>query len=158
MQIPIIHDLQAGTTSDHLGAPTEIPPGMVLSTESQLKLRSLCQYVDFCRQMLDQIQQDLLLYESSPDGSVHLQRASERLGRLCVEADSWGFNAPYEISFGLQMLLLNSGGRVQSNGFWEALQRGLGMLSALLEQCERDFRWRLATADTLDCIAAAAGN
>jgi hypothetical protein len=158
MQIPILSGLLLGATNDRWGSPPDIASGIVLSIESRLRLRSLHQYVESCRQALDGLQRDLVLYESSSEGSAHLQRASERLEWFCIEADSWGFNALYEIAFSLQMLLLNSGGYAQSTGFWESLQRGLGMLSVLLEQCEQDFHWRLAIADTLDCINQASGH
>jgi hypothetical protein len=117
----------------------------------------LYQYLDSCRSALDEIERDLCLKGNS-EGSADLQRASERLRRFCEEADSWAFNTLYEIALGLQMLLLNSGSRIQSRNFWEALQRGLAVLTALLEQCERDFFWRLAIADTLDCLNQAARN
>jgi hypothetical protein len=158
MQIPILSEVLAGTTTERAGAPHKFPSGVVLSIQSQMKLRTLYQYVDSCRETLDEIQQDLVLYESGADGLVHLQRASGRLGSFCIEADSWGFHALYEIAHRLQMLLMNAGGLVYSNGFWEALQKGLAMLSALLEQCERDFRLRLAAADTLDAINQASGD
>jgi hypothetical protein len=151
MQIPVITNLPAASANER-GA---VPP--LLSVDSQLKLRGLYEYLDLSRQTLDMIRRDLVLRESGADGFERLHRASERLERFCVEADSWGFNALYEIALSLQMLLLNAGGRIRDNGFWEALQQGLGMLSALLEQCERDFRWRLATADTLDCLNKASG-
>ena len=158
MQIPVISELLSGTTRENRIPPALIPLDMVFSIESQLKLRSLYQYVDFCKQTLEEIQRDLVLCESGPECSMHLKKASERLGKFCVEADSWDFGNLYQIAFGLQTLLLNAGGRAQSNRFWEALQRGLSMLSILLEQCERDFRLRLAAADTLDFIREAAGN
>jgi hypothetical protein len=144
MQIPAILDLPISVTSESGSIPRKI------SIESQLKLRSLYEYVDCCRQTLDEIQKDASL--------MNMQRASERLERFCFEADSWGFDALYEIALGLQVLLMNANGPVYSNGFWEALQKGLAMLSALLEECERDFRLRLATADTLDAITEASGN
>ena len=151
MQIPVMPDRLAGTTGER--GSVGIPPDVSLSIESQLKLRSLYDYIDFCRSTLDEIERDLLHVEfGAPDASRRLKKVAKKLSRFGVEADSWGFSALYEIALGLQMLLLNSGGRVQSDGIWEALQRGLKMLSALLEQCERDFCWRLATADTLDCL------
>jgi hypothetical protein len=144
MHIPVIPDLLKLETRDRRSIPSP------MSIESQLKLRSLYEYLDFCRQALDEIQRDIV--------SRHLPQASERLEKFCVEADSWGFDALYEIALSLQVLLLNASGHIQGNGISEALRRGLEMLSALLEQCERDFCYRLATADTLDCINEASGN
>jgi hypothetical protein len=143
MQTLLISELQRSVTSKSGTPPPEI------SVEAQLRLRSLYEYLDFCRQTLDEIPQDI--------ASTDILRATERLERFCIEADSWGFDALYEIGLGLQMLLLNAGGRVHSHSFRDALRRGLSTLSALLEQCENDFRRRLATADTLDAISQASG-
>ena len=84
-----------------------------------------------------------------------MRKASALLGQLCIEADSWGFSSLYEVGLGLQMRLLNSGDRMQALSNREPLNRGLKMLSALLEQCETDFRWRLAIADTLEHLSKA---
>ena len=133
-------------------------PGSTLSIESQLKLRELYEYLEISRAILVEIQTDLSLLESNPEDPANLQRASERLESFCIEADSWGFNSLYEIGLGLQMLLINSGNHIQSDAVWDTLNRGLAMLSALLEQCEEDFRWRLAIADMLDSINQVSGN
>ena len=137
MQLPIGPDLRRKVVS---GIGTRAEP--TLSMESQLKLRELYVFVENCRTILSEIYEDL--------SSLNLQRASERLEKLCTEADSWGFNSIYEVGQGLQILLLNSNGHAPTNNFREMLDRGLTMLSGLLDQCENDFRWRLATADTLD--------
>jgi hypothetical protein len=123
-----------------------------LSIESQLKLRALYEYTENSRTILKEIQEDLSSLKSDPDGSLHRQKASERLARFCTEADSWGFNDLYEVGMGLQMLLLNSGGRIESGSGMEALDRGQAILLALLQRCENDFRCRLALADTFDCF------
>ncbi len=153
MQIPVIPDRLAGNTVAHLNI--EIPPEAPLSTESQIKLRSLYEYVDFCRSTLGEIERDLLHLEFGPDDLIQLQKIAERLASLGIEADSWGFDSLYEIAFSLQLLLLNAGGRIQSDQCWDALQRGFRMLDAIVERCERDFRWRVAITDTLDCLTRA---
>ena len=98
---------------------------------------------------------DLSLLESHPGSSTYIKRASEHLGNLCIEADSWGFDSLYEIALSLQMLLLESENREQDDDFWEAFKQGVMTLSGLVEKCESDFRWRLAVADTLNCIRSA---
>ncbi len=108
------------------------------------------QYVETCRAALGGIRTDLSLWEANPGCIEHLTRASERLESFYMEADSWGFDALCEISWNLQLLLLDSCCRAQRDDFWSALYRGLTMLSDLLGQCENDFRCRLAVADTLD--------
>jgi hypothetical protein len=131
-----------------VGNPLHMP---ALSIESQLTLRELYEYMENSRTILKEIREDLSSLKSDPDGSLNRQKASERLARFCTEADSWGFDELYEVGMGLQMLLLNSGGRIESSGM-EALDRGQAMLLALLERCENDFRRRLALADALDCF------
>ena len=131
------------------------PPGPILSIESQLQLRALYEYIDACRMTLSNIRMDLSLLESHPGSSTYIKRASEHLGNLCIEADSWGFDSLYEIALSLQMLLLESENREQDDDFWEAFKQGVMTLSGLVEKCESDFRWRLAVADTLNCIRSA---
>jgi len=152
MQVPIGLDLIPDKGHESSNRFAAAQPGLVLSIESQLKLRALYDYLEVSRTTLDEIQTDLSMSESSPDASLNLLKASRRLKNFCLDADSWGFDAVYEIGLGLQMLLFDSGSRVQSDVFWETFNRGMAMLSALLDRCESDFRWRLAIADMLDCF------
>jgi hypothetical protein len=158
MQLPIGPDPKSRKRLEIGSRVAFAPPGSTLSIESQLKLRELYEYVEISRAILVGIQTDLSLAKSNSEDPTHLQRASERLESFCIEADSWGFNSLYEIGLGLQMLLINSGNQVQSDAFWDTISRGLAMLSALLDQCEMDFRWRLAIADMLDSINQVSGN
>jgi hypothetical protein len=152
MQMPIGPDPNSNIRLEIGGRLALFPPGLALSVESQLKLRELYQYLDICRTILGEIRADLSLVETNPEDTSPLQRASELLEGFCFEADSWGFNSLYEIGLGLQMMLINLGGRIITDGFWNTLNRGIALLSALLDQCETDFRWRLAIADMLDSI------
>ncbi len=152
MQLPIGPNPKSDMRFTIGGQIAHFPPELTLSVESQLKLKELYQYVDICRTILGEIRADLSLYETSPEDASQLQRASELLESFCFEADSWGFNSIYEVGLGLQMLLIHPGDRVQTDAFWDTINRGLDLLSALLEQCETDFRWRLAIADMLDSI------
>ncbi len=145
MQIPISFALTP--EAQDVG---EIQSGLLLSIESQLKLRTLYEYLDSCRTALEDLRRDLSLEVCDQDGSPDLQKASERLEKFYVDADSWGFNSLYEVALGLQLLLLNSADRIGHDSFREVLRRGLAMLPPLLQQCERDFCWRLAIADLLD--------
>jgi hypothetical protein len=121
-----------------------------LSIASQLKLLAIHEYVDNSRNILGEIHEYLSFVESNPEGSINLQKASEKLGKFVMEADSWGFSSIYEVAQGLQMFLLNSGGRIKNKAGRESIDNGLAMLSALLERCETDFRWRLAIDETLE--------
>jgi hypothetical protein len=161
MQMQIHRELAPNTIDGHKSPIAAIQPGVVLSFESQLKLRAIYDYVEACQLTLNEIRVDLALDDFSPEGvlqqndSMNLQRASEKLESFCVDADSWGFSALYEIALGLRMLLMNSGSRIKGDDFRKLLQHALSLLSALLEQCERDFYWRLAIADMLDCFEQA---
>ena len=156
MRMPVNSDSIPEGRQEGRGAIAAPQAGIPLSLESQLELRALFDYVESCRKALRDIEKDLSLLETYPGSSLYWKRAAERLESFCIESDSWGFDSLYEISLSLQLLLLESESRVRRADFWEALRRGLAVLSALLDQCENDFRRRLAIADTLDCINHAA--
>lgn len=153
MPIPLVLDREPAMAHESGSRFGTTRTGWLLSLESQLRLRLLYEYLDNSRILLSEIQ-NLLSFRSRADISLCLRRASEKLGSFCLEADSWGFDALFDVGQGLQMLLLDSGGYTRTDGFWEKLHRGLTTLSALLTQCESDYRRRLATADTLDCLKA----
>jgi hypothetical protein len=147
----IATDLQFGKRQDKGDRTIAPTPGLVLSIESQIRLKALYDYVDACRMALDDIKADFSLLEPSPGCSASL-RVSERLQKFCMEADSWEFGSLREISRAMQMLVIESRGQVWGDDFWKALYSGLATLSALLENCECEFRYRLAAADMLDRI------
>jgi hypothetical protein len=135
---------------------SNLPYGTVLSVESQLKLLAFREYADTSRNLLNEIHEYLAFVESNPESAANLQKASERLGKFCIEADSWGFNPLYEVAQGLQFFLMNSGSRLKNKGCRETLNRSFAMLTALLERSESDFRWRLAVGETLGSLISAA--
>jgi hypothetical protein len=155
MQIPMVLDRVPDIAHENGSRFGDTQTGWLLSLESQLRLRSLYEYTDNSRMRLSEIRTLLSPGGSRADIPLNLKRASEKLGVFCLEADSWGFDALFSVAQGLQLLLLKSSGRTRTDAFWEALHRGLTVISALLTQCERDFCWRLATADTLDCLSHA---
>ena len=123
--------------------------------EFQLKLKPLYEYLDSCHLTLGQIRSDFSEYYANPANVACLKRAAERLGEFCIDADSWGFDALYEVAQGVQMLLLNSGERPPGENFREALNRGLNLLFVLLQRCEGDFQLRLAIGETLEYMKQA---
>jgi len=152
MQVPLGLERIAGRNPDVVGRAILEQSGHVLSLEAQIRLRELYEYVENSRTILSEVNEDLGLFESHPEDVLHLHKASERLEQFCLEADGWGFSALYQIGMAVQVLLLDFGNRLQDNVFWNTMSRGLAMLSVLLEQCENDYRWRLAVAETLDSI------
>jgi hypothetical protein len=123
-----------------------------VSIESQLKLRSLYEFVDAGQATLKEIRAHLSLFKSNPGDSASLKRAFMQLNRLCIEVDSWGFDELYKVAHALQRLLMDSEHRTYGRPFWEAFFGGLDMLSALLEQCESNFRWGVAIDEQLACL------
>jgi hypothetical protein len=151
MQVPIGPDLTPDIRSeDDKVFRSNISSRCVLSIESQLKLREFYGYQENSRTVLDAIRSELSSLESDPKNQAYLKRVSDRLEEFCLEADSWGFNSLYEIASGLQILLIDSGGRLHEDPYWRALYKGLALLSSLLDQCESDYRWTLAVAEMLD--------
>ena len=153
MQVPISTPQLTHERGNPVAA---IQPGVVLSIESQLKLRSLYEYIDNCRIALNDIRGDLSLDSFAPEGAFSspfgIQRASERLGKFCIEADNWGFDSLYETALRLQIFLMNNAGRLWNREFRDMIQRGLTLLSAMLEECERYYSFRLATSDLFDSL------
>ena len=129
--------------------------GLVLSMQSQLRLRALYEYIDGCRAALDAIRADLSLFDPRSGNLEPLRRAARRLGNLSLEADGWGFDSVYELASRLQILLMEYGWRPGVD-FWGPVGGALDMLSILLDQCEGDYRRRLEVADLLDCLDQAA--
>lgn len=152
IQAPFGPDPTTVRDSDVAGRAVFAQSGQVQSIEAQLTIRELCEHIEFSRQILGEIRSALSLFKENPEDPGVLHRASERLERFCLEADSWGFSDLYQIGMGLQVLLVDCCGRTCDNIFWGAVNRALSMLATLLEQCESDFRWRLAIADTLDSL------
>ena len=120
--------------------------GLVPSIDLQFQLRELYDYLDNSRAALNEIRRYLFVAPEQP------QKAIERLEEFYMDADSWQFDALYKIASGLQRFLLNSGNRAARDDYLDVLEKGFGMLSAILEQCESDFRLRLAIAEMLDII------
>lgn len=123
-----------------------------------VQLRSLLQYIENSRAILNEIETDFSLSQAHSGDSIILQRAAKRLAGFCMDADRWGFDTMYKIAFGLQELIEKSLARAKNNCFWETLNRGISLLSSMVNRCEYDYRQRLAVADVLDSFDRAAYN
>jgi hypothetical protein len=128
-----------------------LPPGLTLSIQSQIKLKEFHDYMDACRTALNDIRIDFSLLDPDPCCPASF-RVSERLQKFYLEADSWQLDSLVEIPRSLQLMIIESRGRVWGEEFWTALYCGLAMLSMLLDQCESEFYCRLAIVDMLDRI------
>jgi hypothetical protein len=152
MHLPIGPDPIADTRSEISGHSPFFQAGQILSLESQLRLRGLYDYIDTSRIALDEIRKDLSLFISNAEDTAGLRNVSEQLAAVCIEAEGWGFDALYRVGMSLQVLLLDYGHRIQEEVFWNTLTRGVSMMSSLLDQCENEFRSRLAVGDFLDSV------
>jgi hypothetical protein len=140
------------------GIAYQAQTGLVLTMESQLQLRSLYEYLDGCKAILDQIHADVSFFESHPGALECLQRAAGRLKGFCMDAESWGFDALYEVALRLQTLLLRSSSQVGWDNHRYLLYKGLAMLSSLLGQCENEFRRKQAVSEMLETLDQAVRN
>ena len=123
--------------------------GFALSFESQLRLNSLREFADHCRLVLGEIYKDFDDFKMDPQNPDILSNTANRLGDICMESDFRGFNLLYDVAFALQRILLESGYRIGSPRLWNAFSKGLVILSALVEECEVDYRRELAVDDFL---------
>jgi hypothetical protein len=148
MGVPISHEsiIEAGLKYDfspdyecHSSLPGS--SGSILSFYTQKQLRVLREYADNCRTVLDEIREDLNRYEMDFGNSDLLYEAAKKLGRFCMDADSWGFDALYGIGLALQTMLLKSGEQVRDESWWRSVNNGLAMLSILVEKYETDIDW-----------------
>lgn len=125
--------------------------GLSLSIGSQIEMREFYLYLESCRSTLREIGADV--------AAGPLPRIAERLEIFGFEADTWGFNPLHKVALGLQVYIQNCGQSARDESVQTNLFRGLTLLSALLDQCELEFAWRLAVADMVESLdAAAAGN
>jgi hypothetical protein len=148
MGVPISHEsiIEAGLkcdfSQDYEGL-SSVPDysGSILSFYTQKQLRVLREYTDHCRTVLDEIREDLNGCEMEPGNSAILYETAKKLGRFCMDADSWGFDSLYNIGLALQTMLLKAGEHVRDESWGRSVNNGLAMLSILVEKYETDIDW-----------------
>lgn len=124
--------------------------GLQFSPESQIQLNYLREYMGECRSVLYEIKADLWRFKKGIEGSELLFETVAKLCRFCREANVRGFSCLYQVAFELQKTLLYYGNCRNRVGFWETIQKSLVVLAALVEECEIDFRKRLAVQDAIE--------
>ena len=132
--------------------------GFALSFESQIQLREIREYVRRCRSILDELGDNFNGFTHGPENTGFISKAAEHLGQICLDSDSWGFSSLYDIAFALQKTILESGDHEASSRFREAIHKSLALMSTLVEQCEIDFRRRLAIDYVLEGLDQASEN
>jgi hypothetical protein len=115
--------------------------GSIMSFYTQKQLRVLREYADYCRTALDEIREDLNRSEMDSGDSALLYETAKKLGRFCMDADSWGFDTLYDTGLDLQTILLKSGEQVRDESWWRSVNDSLAMLSVLVEKYESDIDW-----------------
>jgi hypothetical protein len=114
------------------------------------RLQLLHKYLENCQVTLNAIRTDFNVSQSNPENPTSLQQAAQRLAELCTDTDGWGFDMIYRVAFNLQVLLIDSLTRIHDDPFWKTLDKGLELLTILINQCEVDFHQRLVANDVLD--------
>lgn len=123
--------------------------GITRSLESQFKLNAFREYVGQCRSVLDEIRKNLNDFRKNPENPDSIQVTAAKLCQFYLEADSRGYRYLYDVAFALQKVLLEYGNLTEETRFWEAVDKSMDVLSALVELCKVDYRRESAVADTL---------
>ncbi len=125
-----------------------------------VSLSSLYSFLDKSEEDLSDLQSVLAVLNSDLRKQGILQAPARKLGRLCLDADSWGFDDLHMVARETLFLVLDldEGVREWSADVAAAAERGLAMLSTILHECESGYRRRLAIADLLDSLSQAGKN
>ncbi len=123
--------------------------------EEQLAKRSLHEYLDNGLAILSEYRAELMQMGSNPTDPVQLKQIIAKLGKFCLDSDSWGFEDVYHVAKQLHYMTLEI---VQSGHLRNATARqlaaaGLDLLESLLNQCEHDYDRRIAVASFLQGFA-----
>jgi hypothetical protein len=130
-------------------SPSRTPPD-----ENSTK-RGLYEYLNEGEAILSDYRAELAQLNRNPDGPGGWKRITARLGRFCLDSDSWGFEDMYQVVGQLQYTALEL---IQGLRAWDArtagiVTCGLDLLQNLLHECERDYDRRLAVAGYLQGFA-----
>jgi hypothetical protein len=122
------------------------------SLDSQLKLKALYSYIDACDGIIQEMRTDIGLLKGHADDHEILKRVTEKLGKICLDADGWGFEELYRVAFDMQhqLIILDSGKQEWSNRATAILDQKLTMMSKMLRECENDYHKRLAISGLLN--------
>ena len=124
--------------------------------ERQLAKRALYQYLDEGDSILSNYRTELTQLSHNPADTGRLKPIADRLGKFCLDSDSWDFEDIYLVVQQLQHLALEM---IQSVRIWNPktarmVTGGLDLLQNLLHECERDYDRRIAVANYLQDFAS----
>ncbi len=117
-------------------------------------LHSLHDYVLECEDSLNEIRASIECLAPDAAEPAVLRRIAARLGKICMDADGWGFNRIYRLSQAIQTLVFDvyTGNRGWTAQVAQGVQRGLAILSSILRECENNFRLTLEMAEFLEAL------
>ena len=144
----------------NISSPEEGFCHAVFDTGRDVSLKSLYAFLDKFEEDLTDLQTALSRLNGDLGTQGILQAPARKLGRLCLDADSWGFDDLHLVARETLFLVLDldEGVREWSEDVAAAVERGLAMLSTILHECEGGYRRRLAIADLLDSLSQAGKN
>jgi chemotaxis protein histidine kinase CheA len=119
--------------------------------DSQLELRVFHDCLDEWEAIISGIRSETNDLRALPGDRQRLRRIAAKLGRICLEADAWGFDDLHHIALRTQQLVcdLRLGALPWEKRTLDYLQDALAMLSSVLPQCEKEFRRRQSTSNML---------
>ena len=121
----------------------------------QLELRTFRDSLNEWESIVSDIRSDVNDLRALPRDKQRLRRLAARLGKICLEADAWGFDDLQHIALRTQQLIsdLRVGALPWDHRTLDHLLDALTMLSSILPQCEKEFRRRQSTSNMLRLLA-----
>ncbi len=126
--------------------------------DSQLELRAFRESLDEWEAIISDIRSRINDLRKPQRDQQELRRIAGKLGKICLEADAWGFDDLHHIGLRTQQLVsdLRLGTLPWDDRTLDHLQDALTMLSSILPQCEKEFRRRQSTSNMLHLLSTEA--
>ncbi len=121
---------------------------MGVTVEAQLELRTFRDCLDKWERAVSLIRCEIYGLQELPRDQQKLRQVASELGKLCLEADAWGFNELHHIALRTQQLVfdLRTGALPWNSRNVDLVLEGLAVLSGFLPQCEKEFLRRQSTS------------
>jgi hypothetical protein len=123
-----------------------------MSVASQIRLRALYEYLDQCAKTVQEIRQILGPLQPGARSRERVSQANALLGRISLDADSWGHNDLYMVAAGLERFLMEARDEPWNARFCDLVARGLAVMSALVSNWDQEFRHSLSVGELLDAF------
>jgi hypothetical protein len=121
----------------------------------QLELRAFRDSLDEWEAIISDIRSDVGDLRALPRDKQKLRRMVAKLGKICLEADAWGFDDLYHIALRTQQIVsdLRLGFLPWDHRTLDHLLDALSMLSSILPHCDKEFRRRQSTSNMLQLLS-----